>query len=322
MIRTWPPDTKRKHLFGPVASRRLGFSLGVDIIPFKTCTFDCLYCELGATTRKTAEPVEEVEAEEVLRELDEWLAQGPFILDYLTVTGSGEPTLHPRLGYLIEEIKKRSPVPVALLTNASLLYKDEVLEAAVKADVVLPSLDAPDEQVFQTVNRPHPSISFRRLLEGLQRLGRCKDTRVWLEVLLIKDLNDRPAQIAELKERIESIDPEKVQINTVVRPPVAADALPVPLERLRAIQDLLGPRAEIIVGAIGERAQLRGERLEKELLGLLARRPCTLKEITRSLGISEKEAEELVGRLLAAKKIDTEPFDRTAFYRAHPRPSQ
>ena len=163
-----------KTIFGPVPSRRLGFSLGVDIIPYKTCSFDCIYCELGKTTCKTIEPVGTVSPEAVLKELKEVLASSPLTIDYITLSGSGEPTLHPHLDLIIKGIKKISSAPVALITNSSLLFKDEILEKVLEADVIIPSLDAPDPAVYQTVNRPDPSLTFDQLIEGLINLGKAR----------------------------------------------------------------------------------------------------------------------------------------------------
>ncbi|MBA4392707.1 MAG: radical SAM protein, partial [Desulfobacca sp.] len=149
-----------KYIFGPVPSRRLGFSLGVDIIPYKTCSFDCIYCELGKTTLKTLKPVEMIPPEAVLKELEDVLAAPSLTIDYITVSGSGEPTLHPQLDLIIKEIRKMTSVPIALITNSSLLFKEEVLQRVLTADLVIPSLDAPDPGVFQTINRPDPSLTF------------------------------------------------------------------------------------------------------------------------------------------------------------------
>ncbi len=215
-----------KTIFGPVPSRRLGFSLGVDIIPYKTCSFDCIYCELGKTDCKTIEPVGVIQADAVLKELEGLLSASLFTLDYITVSGSGEPTLHPQLGLIIQEIKKMVSVPVALLTNGSLLFNDEVLERVLAADVVVPSLDASDEGGFQTVNRPHPSLTFDQLITGLINLGKSKGPRFWLEVLLLKGINESPEQIERFKNLIQKINPEKIQLNTVVRPPVENYAAP------------------------------------------------------------------------------------------------
>lgn len=153
-----------QHVFGPVPSRRLGRSLGVDLVPFKTCTYDCIYCQVGRTTCKTMERKEWVPMDLVLDELEGKLACRP---DYVTLSGSGEPTLHSRLGEIIEQIQAMTDVPVAVLTNGWLLWQPQVRAELALADMVLPSLDAGDPTKFNFINRPHPSLSFDRVVEGL-----------------------------------------------------------------------------------------------------------------------------------------------------------
>ncbi|OGP50384.1 MAG: hypothetical protein A2Y79_11725 [Deltaproteobacteria bacterium RBG_13_43_22] len=304
-----------KTIFGPVPSRRLGFSLGVDIIPYKTCSFDCIYCELGKTDSKTIEPVEVIHPETVLTELERVLSASPLTLDFVTVSGSGEPTLHPLLGVIIQEIKKMVSVPVALLTNGSLLFKDEVLERVQAADVVLPSLDAPDRDVFQTVNRPHPSLTFDQLIDGLIKLGKSKGPRIWLEVLLLRGINDTPKQIETFGQYIKKINPEKIHLNTVIRPPVENYAAPLSDERMNEIQKNWGPRAEIISVPAQDKVQSKSGLQESKICDLVARRPCTAEDIAQCLGLSIEETVPLINRLIQAKKITHELFNRQGFYR-------
>jgi wyosine [tRNA(Phe)-imidazoG37] synthetase (radical SAM superfamily) len=304
-----------KTIFGPVPSRRLGYSLGVDIIPYKTCSFDCIYCELGKTNCLTVEPIEVIQPETVLKELGRMLAASPLILDYITITGSGEPTLHPQLGRIIQEIKKIVSVPVALLTNGSLLFKEEIRERVLTADVVVPSLDAPDRDVFQTINRPHPSLNFEQLIDGLIKLGESKDSRIWLEVLLLRGINDTSEQIEGFKKLIERINPEKIHLNTVVRPPVEKFAAPLTNERLIEIQKIIGTRAEIIAGPPNDKVQAKSDVQESKICDLVARRPCTAEDIAKSLGISLKETGPILNRLIQARKITFERFNRQGFYR-------
>lgn len=304
-----------KTIFGPVPSRRLGFSLGVDIIPYKTCSFDCIYCELGKTDCKTIEPVGVIQAESVLKELEGVLSASLLTLDYITVSGSGEPTLHPQLGLLIQEIKKMARVPIALLTNGSLLFKEEVLERVLAADVVVPSLDAPDRMVFQAVNRPHPSLTFDQLIDGLIKLGKSKGPRVWLEVLLLRGINDTPEQIESFGQYIEKINPEKIHLNTVVRPPVETYAAPLPNDRLKEIQKTWGPRAEIITDPSKDRIQAKRTLEESKIYELVARRPCTAEEIAQFLGLSPEETGPLLNRMIQVKKITYELFNKKGFYR-------
>ncbi|MBI4767517.1 MAG: radical SAM protein [Deltaproteobacteria bacterium] len=304
-----------KTIFGPVPSRRLGFSLGVDIIPYKTCSFDCIYCELGKTDCKTIEPVEVIQTEAVLKELEGMLSASPLTLDYITVSGSGEPTLHPQLGLILQEIRKIARVPIALLTNGSLLFKEEVLERVLAADVVVPSLDAPDRKVFQTVNRPHPSLTFDQLIDGLIKLGKAKGPRVWLEVLLLRGINDTPEQIEGFGKYIKKINPEKIHLNTVVRPPVESYAAPVPDDRLKEIRKTWGPRAEIIAGPSQDKVQAKRIPEESKICDLVARRPCTAEDIAQFLGLSLEETVPLLDRLIQKKKITYESFNQQGFYR-------
>src|ERR1035437_696237 len=209
------PSENLKHVFGPVPSRRLGRSLGVDLVPFKTCSYDCIYCQLGRTTRKTVERKEWVPMDAVLDELKRKLTCRP---DYITLSGSGEPTLHSRLGEIIEHIQAMTAVPVAVLTNCSLLWQAEVRDEVALADVVLPSLDAPDPERFEFINRPHPDITFERLLDGLAAFRREFSGKYWLEVMLLGGYTSLPPQIRQLAEWTRRIQPDKVQLNTAARP--------------------------------------------------------------------------------------------------------
>ena len=304
-----------KYIFGPVPSRRLGFSLGVDIIPFKTCTYDCIYCELGKTGSQTVEPSSIIPVEAVLQELQGVLSADSVIIDHVTLSGSGEPTLHPDLGQLIKGIKKISPVPVALITNGSLLYKEEVLEQVLEADIVLPSLDAADPETFQRINRPHPSLRFDQLLDGLVNLGRLKKSGLWLETLFLEGMNDSPDQVDRLVEIIQRIKPEKVQLNTVVRPPLESNARPVDFSRLKEIQKRLGPQAEIISGEDREGFLPGGSLVESEIQAMVCRRPCTAEDIAQCLNLSLEETVHLLKGLIRARKVTFESFNRQGFYR-------
>ncbi len=186
-----------KYLYGPVPSRRLGRSLGIDLVPFKTCTYDCIYCQLGHTTNKTLERLSYVPVKEILNELKRKLATGERP-DYISIAGSGEPTLHSYIGELIGMIKNMTNIPVAVLTNGSLLYLPEVRAALMQADLVIPSLDAGDEKMFQYVNRPHPDISFDNMVNGLIAFTRDFPGQVWLEVLLISGVTSMAADVKKI----------------------------------------------------------------------------------------------------------------------------
>ena len=207
------------HIYGPVPSRRLGFSLGVDVVPFKTCSLDCIYCQLGRTTNKTIERKEYISADDVLKELKEKVVKKEHSrIDYITFSGSGEPTLHSKLGYMIEEIKKITSIPVAVITNGTLLYNLDVQEELEGADVVIPSLDAPDKETFKRINRPYPSLKFEKVISGIKNFSQNFNGKLWLEIMLVKKVNDSLPQIKKFAQIIKEIRCEKIQLNTPVRP--------------------------------------------------------------------------------------------------------
>ena len=225
-------NKKRKYIFGPVPSRRLGRSLGVDLVPFKTCSYDCIYCQLGRTTNKTIQRKEWVPIDIVIDQLKKKLDSKP---DYITLSGSGEPTLFSRLEDLISRIKDITDIPVAVLTNGSLLWLPEVRNALKSADMVVPSLDAGSSQIFQYVNRPHSNITFSKMLDGLVKFCDEYNGKYWLEVFLLAGVTTPEMEINRLKTCINSIRPDKVQVNTVTRPPAEGFAEPVPQKQLQTI---------------------------------------------------------------------------------------
>ena len=178
-----------KEVFGPVPSRRLGFSLGVDLVPFKTCTLDCVYCQLGPTTHKTLKRKEYIPTEGILPEVEKMLNKGKRV-DYITFSGSGEPTLHSGIGKMISRIKRISSIPVAVITNGTLLNQGQVQEDLWAADLVIPSLDAVDERIFQRINRPHASLNTKMIIRGLDDFAGKFPGKIWLEVMLVRGLND------------------------------------------------------------------------------------------------------------------------------------
>ena len=158
------PTAAQQLVYGPVPSRRLGRSLGVDLVPLKTCTYDCVYCQLGRTTSKTVRRGRWVDPEAVGAQVRDKLSSKP---DVIALAGSGEPTLHAGIGAVIDGIKAITDVPVAVITNGSLLGRPAVRRELAAADIVLPSLDAPSEELFRRVNRPHESLHLADLIDGL-----------------------------------------------------------------------------------------------------------------------------------------------------------
>lgn len=302
-----------KHVFGPVPSRRLGRSLGVDLVPFKTCSYDCIYCQLGRTTCKTVERKEWVPMDAVLDELKRKLTCQP---DYITLSGSGEPTLHSRLGEIIEHIQAMTAVPVAVLTNGSLLWQAGVREEVALADVVLPSLDAPDPERFEFINRPHPDITFERLLDGLAAFRREFSGKYWLEVMLLGGYTSLPPQVRQLAEWTRRIQPDKVQLNTAVRPPAEEYAMAVPPERLAELARLFEPAAEVVAEHRAQRGSAESQASAEALLALVRRRPCTVEGIGHGLAIKPSVVVKLLADLEAQGKISSERHGPEQFYRA------
>ena len=307
---------KKKYVYGPVPSRRLGRSLGVDVVPFKVCTLDCIYCQLGKTSEKTTERKEYVPPEPVLAELRECLAQG-LQADFITISGSGEPTLNSRLGEIIDGIKKITDIPVAILTNGTLLYRQDVRTDCAKADVVLPSLDAGDRQAFEEINRPHKHISIENLISGLCVFRNEFTGQIWLEVFLIERLNTDSKHIAKIKNAIKRIRPDKIQLNTAVRPAIYAGIKKVPIERLEAIASSLGRKCEIVAdfspGRHGRDLECKAE----DLLSMLKRRPCSINDICAGLGIACNEASKYIAQFQKQGVVDSEERDGTVFFKAN-----
>ena len=321
---------EEKYLFGPVPSRRLGRSLGIDIVPFKTCSLDCIYCQLGKTTEKTVERREYLAVKPVLDELKERLAQG-IKADFITISGSGEPTLNSRLGEFIAGIKKITNIPLAILTNGTLLYREDVRADCAKADVVLPSLDAGDMQTFEKVNRPHGDISIERLISGLCAFRKDYTGLVWLEVFLVEGLNTTADAVEKIKDAVEKIRPDKVQLNTAVRPTAEAGIKKLDAERMQEIAARLGQSCEVEVvtdfsqrpGGIENEDQGVSElhfgqhQKLQTLLSMLKRRPCSLKDICASLSLHRNEALKYLGHLQNRGDIDTEQRDGVLFFKAN-----
>jgi wyosine [tRNA(Phe)-imidazoG37] synthetase (radical SAM superfamily) len=304
---------EEKYLYGPVPSRRLGRSLGIDIVPFKLCTLDCVYCQLGRTTKRTLQRKDYVPVEAVLAELKGRLAEG-LEADFITISGSGEPTLNSRLGELIEGIKKITDIPVAILTNGTLLYRQDVRADCAKADVVLPSLDAGDEQTFQRINRPHSGLSIEKLISGLCAFRKQFTGRIWLEVFLIEGFNTDNEQIAKIKDAIDRICPDKVQLNTAVRPTAESDIKSLNTEKLRAIAEKLGEKCEVIADFSPARHDWHIESKAEDVLSMLKRRPCSLSDISSSLGMSRNEALKYITYFLQQGVIDSQKKDGVTFF--------
>jgi wyosine [tRNA(Phe)-imidazoG37] synthetase (radical SAM superfamily) len=300
------------YVFGPVPSRRLGLSLGVDLIPAKTCTFDCLYCEVGRTTSKTIEPGPFVSLREVVFEIEKKLMKNK--PDTVTLAGSGEPTLYSRIHEVIDGIKNVTETKVALLTNGSLFWKEQIRKRVLKADIILPTLSSVFENTFRMIHRPHPGLDVTTVIDGLERLRQDYKGLLFLEIVLLAGINDTEKELEGLKTVINRINPEKIQLNTVVRPPADKRAISLDRKRLEDIKVFLGERAEIIAGVPFAAKKGKANTLIRDLLDMLKRRPLRSIDIANAMGLSPHDVEDLVKGLLIKGYISRKAHSGEIYY--------
>lgn len=275
----------KKFIFGPVPSRRLGFSLGVDIIPYKYCNFDCVYCQIGRTTETDAKRQRFFGVEEVVREIENAVTSAERI-DFITFSGSGEPTLNENLGAMVAEVKKRVATPVAVITNSSLLSVPEVRQALGHADVVLPSLDAGSDETFRRVNRPQTNVTIEDIVKGMKAFREHYRGLMWLEIMLIKGFNDTPGELEKLRAIVSKIKTDKVHLNTVTRPPSERFARPLALGELEDVKRFFGGECEIISSFAKNGLHEKPEGWPGMLVEVLKRRSLTLEDIVKITGVS------------------------------------
>ncbi len=317
-----PRTARHPYVYGPVSSRRLGRSLGVDLVPLKTCTYDCVYCQLGRTTHKTIARRSWADPAEVIAQIRGRLSTRP---DVITIAGSGEPTLHSGIGEVIAGIKESSDVPVAVLTNGSLLGLPEVRRDLALADIVVPSLDAPDEHLFRLVNRPHGSLRFAAVVDGMADFREVFAGQIWLEILLLAGVTAIQGEVERLARIAERLAPDRVQLNTVVRPPAEPFAEAVAPERLHEFATVFTPRAEVMAPAPSNTEGLAVSR--GDVLDLLARRPCTSSDVAAGLGVHQNEAVKVIAALVNDGLVTSATHDGKLFYIAagvadHRRPKE
>ncbi|HOE10811.1 MAG TPA: radical SAM protein [bacterium] len=302
-----------QYVFGPVPSRRLGRSLGIDLLPLKTCSFNCVYCQVGRTTCLAIERKEWVPTAPVLEQVKQRIA-GPVSPDVITFSGSGEPTLHSGIGEIIRGIKSFTQIPVVVLTNGSLLWMPEVRRDLLEADIVVPSLDAGSESLFQYVNRPHPDISLEKLIEGTIRFREEYKGQIWLEVFLMWGVTAMDREVEKMAAIAERIRPDRIQLNTVARPPAEEYAYSVPEERMRYFATMFEPKAEVIGGHSStlEMTGLVGS--SEEILALVRRRPCTLDDIADGLAMNRNVVIKYVDRLISEGHLRHKVQDSLVYY--------
>lgn len=300
-------------IFGPVRSRRLGLSLGVDLVPSKVCSMDCVYCEVGRTTRLTLERAEYRPFFELKAGLKRALKAKNY--DVVTLTGSGEPTLNIIFPEVVKLVRKLTDRPIAVLTNSTTLESPEVFSALCEVDYVLASLDAARKESFRKVNRPAAGLDPERIVEALARLREAMSGELWLEILLVKGLNDTPEDIEALKKAVLRIKPHRVQLNTVVRPPADPRAKPLSYAELLALAREFDPEAEVLTPP-PERKAGGGKFGEEEILAYLRRRPAPAEELALAFGVSEEEIKRFLENLVKDRKIESLLFNGVEFFRS------
>jgi wyosine [tRNA(Phe)-imidazoG37] synthetase (radical SAM superfamily) len=271
-------------------------SLGVDLLPAKTCTYDCLYCQLGKTGKRVIEPCDRIPIEEVLSELRRRLEE--VTPDTITLSGSGEPTLHPRIGEVISLVKKTTATRVAVLTNASLLWRDEVRRALSGADLLMPTFSTAFEKTFRAIHRPHRDLRLARIVEGLRLLRKGFRGEVFVEVMLLRGFNDSDREIEALRDELSILSPDRIQLNTVVRPPADPRALPIDRLRMEELKTFLGPTAELIAEPGRSQRLQQISSPEEAVLEMAGRRPVRVVDMVNGLNRTVAEMDALVGRLV------------------------
>ncbi|GAB7015011.1 radical SAM protein [Methanogenium cariaci] len=305
-----------QYLFGPVPSRRLGVSLGIDLVPHKTCSYNCIYCECGKTTCLTTERTEFYPTDAIIREIDDYLSTGPQ-LDFITFSGSGEPTLHSGIGRIARHIRETFPdYRMALLTNGSLFNDPEVRAEAADVHVIVPSLDAVSESVFEKIDRPCASITAADVVSGLVSLRKEFTGEIWLEIFIIPGLNDTDEELLFLRDAIAEIRPDRVQLNALDRPGIA-DWITVPtVEEMDRIAASLGfPGVEVVEG-LPSRSDIASfsQDVRESILGTIRRRPCTMDDLGRILGLHPNEIRKYTDTLIADGQIGEKKEDRGTFF--------
>jgi wyosine [tRNA(Phe)-imidazoG37] synthetase (radical SAM superfamily) len=303
-----------KYLYGPVPSRRLGRSLGIDLVPHKICTYDCIYCQIGKATQQTLVRKEYVPVREVIEEADRFLREETSSIDYLSLSGSGEPTLNSQIRQVIEGVKKITSIPIAVITNGSLFSLEEVRQDLMDADAVLPSLDAVSSEAFIRMNRPPEGFSVESVVDGLVQFRKVYAGKIWLEILFCKGINDNQEELAKMKDAIDRIQPDQIHINTVVRPPSERWAAPLSRKEMETIQAFFGERAVIITEFDRHPLALAEKNIREEILNILRRRPLSLDDLSMGMGVEEVALDGYLRALMKEGMIQARKLGDSVYY--------
>ncbi|MFO7795688.1 MAG: radical SAM protein [Promethearchaeati archaeon] len=284
------------YIYGPVPSRRLGRSLGIDPLPSKTCNYQCIYCQLGRTTNFTNERRNYCLKKDILNEIETVLNDETQEFDYLTFVGSGEPTLYKDLGELVQFSKQRTKKPICVITNGSLLSNQDVREDLFDVDLVLPTLDASNEKTFRLINRPHPQITFNKLVQGFLDFKNSYSKKFWIEIMLVRDVNDSKEEILGIKRLLDKIQPQRIDINVPIRPPTE-DWVKIPKKSvLTLLDEVFGEYENINFPEMGTFGKFSAE-FEKELLAIIERHPMREEQIVKTFQTSELTESDILSRL-------------------------
>jgi wyosine [tRNA(Phe)-imidazoG37] synthetase (radical SAM superfamily) len=309
---------KYKHLFGPVPSRRLGLSLGIDPIPYKTCSFDCVYCECGATTTLTDVRKEYIPVAEIISELDSFLSTKP-TLDYITFSGSGEPTLNIGIGKIISFLKQKYPqYKIAVLTNSSLFSDTDVRNELLLADVIMPSLDAVSEDIFKKINRPAPGIKIKDVLRGLIDFRKDYTGKIWLEIFIIPGINDTEDEMIKFHAVLKKIQPDLIQLNSLDRPGTENWVIPADEKTLLKIQKNFENLPVVTISNYQKREKVKSYNLKIEdaILSTISRRPCTADDLSEILDIHIAELNKYLDTLHENGRIEAVKKPRGIFFKS------
>jgi len=305
------------HIFGPVHSRRLGRSLGIDLLPFKTCTYNCVYCECGPTTHHSSQRKEFFPIQEVIAELDEVLSKKPE-LDYITFAGSGEPTLSLSIGRVISYLKENYPdYRIAVLTNGSFLVLPEVRRDLRNADLIIPTLSTTTQGIFACIHRPVPGLTVSSIIEGITALRKDFSHQIWLEVFLVPLLNTTRKELSSLRDAIYSIGPDRIQINTLDRPGTESWVCSPDPEQTKKIAAFFseGGLPVDIIGTVNmDLSPSDSDALSIQIEETLSRRPCTVEDIAQMTGLHMNKVMKKLSQMMKQEKIQAKCGDRGIFY--------
>lgn len=309
-------DRTYKYLFGPVPSRRLGISLGVDLVPRKVCSLNCVYCEVGNTTKLTTRRMNYIPVIKIIDELNLYFNnnQAP---DYITFSGYGEPTLNSGIRQIIDYIKNYHPeIPLAVLTNGTLLSDPKVRQDLLMADLVLPSLDAATQRCFEKINVPAAGLKIENYIQGITDFRKEFRGLIWLEVFILPGYNDSPTELQHLKKAFKKIQPDRIQLNTLDRPGRIKNLLSASQKELQKIMDIWKLKNVEIIAKVKSRENLTAYRtnMENAILGTIARRPCTAEDLAKILGLHVNEINKYLSVLDEKQKIEYTRQNRGIFY--------